>query len=337
MTAKSYVDTFRLTYDRTIGLAAMEGRGFSNPVDLAISSIGRIYVLSRTNPLQAYAIRVGVCNLESEYFGDFGGYGTGDGQFVWPTALAFDSDDRLYLADEHTHRISVYDADGRFLHKWGGEGLLSGPAGLAFDAEDNLYVTDHLRHRVLKLDRDGRVLTAWGEQGDTNGQLNLPWGLAVGPDGTVYVADWRNDRVQRFSAEGDFLASYGRSGDGDGEFSRPSGVAVDEEGFIYVADWRNERVQVLDPEGRFVLKLRGQATLSPWAEQFYDANADEKEARAKADLEPKLTDDVDSAHQESARIEKYFWGPCSVKLDKQGRLYVTESYRHRVQVYTRDR
>ena len=66
----------RLRYDRTVGIVAMEGRGFSNPVDLAVSSESRIYVLSRTNTLQAYAIRIGICDLDSGYFGHFGSSAT---------------------------------------------------------------------------------------------------------------------------------------------------------------------------------------------------------------------------------------------------------------------
>ena len=71
-----------LKYDRTIGIVAMEGRGFSNPVDIAFSSDDRIYVVSRTNSLQPYGIRIGICDLESNYYGHFGAYGSEAGQFV---------------------------------------------------------------------------------------------------------------------------------------------------------------------------------------------------------------------------------------------------------------
>ena len=335
MTADSA--TFSLRYGLTLGLTAMEGRGFSNPVDLAISSDDRIYVLSRTNPLQPEGIRVGILNLDSEYFGDFGSYGSGDGQFVWPTALAFDSEDRLYLADEHNQCITVFDKSGSYLSKWGVEGTadgeLNGPSGLAFDADDNLYVVDHLNHRVQKFTAGGDWVLSWGLEGQEDGEFNLPWGITVGPDGNVYVADWHNDRIQKLSPEGRFLASFGETGDGDGQLNRPASVAVDPEGRIYVADWGNERVQVLGPDGGFIQSIRGEATLSKWAEEFMEANRAEAAARAASDLRPRLADDVDTPYEESARIEHYFWGPVSVKLDREGRLYVTETNRHRVQVY----
>ena len=205
---------FSLRYGLTLGLTSLEGRGFSNPVDLAFSSDDRIYALSRTSPLHASAIRVGILDLDSEYYGDFGSYGSGEGQFVWPTAIAFDSRDRLFLADEHNQRITVFDKSGAYLENWGvqgaADGEINGPSGLAFDSEDCLYVVDHLNHRVQKFTADGDWMLGWGRQGDAEGELDLPWGVAVAPDGNVYVADWRNDRVQKFTPDGQFLATFGR-------------------------------------------------------------------------------------------------------------------------------
>jgi NHL repeat len=40
--------------------------------------------------------------------------------------------------------------------------------------------------------------------------------------------------------------------------------------------------------------------------------------------------------QESASIEKFFWGPTAVKVDDQGRVYVVDSCRHRIQVYRKN-
>jgi len=157
----------------------------------------------------------------------------------------------------------------------------------------------------------------------------------VGPTGDVYVADWGNDRIQRFAPNGAFVASYGEPGRGNGQFMRPASVAVDPEGYMYIADWGNERVQVLDPEGGFVQNLRGEATLSVWAVNFLTINKEEGAARARANLEPEMALSPDDPHEVSSHIEKYFWSPMSVKLDDAGQLYVTESNRHRLQIYGR--
>ena len=100
-----------------------------------------------------------------------------------------------------------------------------------------------------------------------------------------------------------------------------------------MADWGNERVQVLAPDGSFQLNLRGQATLSKWAEEFLAANDDEKSARDRSDLTPPLPEHLNSAYHVSSQTEPYFWGPVSVSLDGNGRLYVTLTNRHRFQIY----
>ena len=331
---------FTLDYVKTIGIvsAAFSGRGFANPYDAAISADGRIFVLNRCDPDRAPAMRVGICNLDEAYLGEFGGgSGAGDGQFVWPVGLALDSQGRAYVTDEYLHRVTIFDSSGAFVAKWdahgSGEGQLNGPAGIAVDADDNVYVVDQHNNRVQKFSRDGEYILQWGKAGGGEAEFNLPWGIGVDAQGSVYVADWRNDRIQKFTAVGEFVASYGGSGDGDGQFHRPSSVAVDVEGYIYVADWGNERVQVLGPDGSFQTKLRGQATLSKWADDYYAVNPEEKRERDRAQLVPELPEHLRAPYHVSSQTEPYFWGPVSVSVDKQQRLYVVEANRHRFQVY----
>ena len=328
-----------LRYSHSIGIFAMEGRGFFYPADAAIGKDGRIYVVSRGLEGFPLGVRVTMCNLESEFLGTFGGSEIDRDLFQWPTCVALDSQGQVYVGDGHTNCIKVFDPSGKLLNTWGATGQrvgeLDGPSGMAFDDEDNLYIVDHQHNRIQKFTKEGRFLSGFGSAGHGDGQFNLPWGVTVDARGEVYVADWRNDRIQRFSADGEFIARYGSSGRGDGQFNRPASVAVDGDGYVYVADWGNERVQVLDPEGRFVMKLRGESTNSLWAAEFLETNSEEGRARALADLEPEIMTLQDDPFDQSAGIEKFFWAPISVKLDDEGRLYVTESNRHRMQIYER--
>jgi DNA-binding beta-propeller fold protein YncE len=329
-----------LDYVKTIGIVnnGDNGRGFTNPYDIAVSRDGRIYVLNRCDPFRRAAIRVGICNLDEDYLGEFGyGYGDGDGQLMLPTCMAFDGRQRLHVTDEQVHRVSVFDLTGKFLGKWGthglGDGELDGPAGIAFDSGDNVYVADQHNHRIQKFDRDGAYLLQWGGHGAAEGRLDMPWGVAVDTDDNVYVADWRNDRVQKFAPDGGFLASFGESGIGDCQFHRPSSVVVDDKGNIYVVDWGNERVQVLGPDGVFLWNERGRATLSRWAQEFFASNPDEMSVREQSDLVSELPEHLSDPYHVSSQTEPYFWGPVSVSLDAEGRIYVPETNRHRFQVY----
>ena len=112
-------------------------------------------------------------------------------------------------------------------------------------------------------------------------------------------------------------------------------MAVAHDGYIYVADWGNERVQVLDAQGNFVQLLRGEGSISEWAANFLSINREEAAARATADLDMDIEYFIDDPHEESSHIEKYFWCPSSIRVDSQGRVYVTETNRHRIQIYSR--
>lgn len=329
-----------LEYVKTIGIVnnGLNGRGFANPYDLAVSGDGRIFVLNRCDPARAAAIRIGVCNLDEDYLYEFGdGAGAGDTQFRWPVALAFDSRELLYVTDEQNHRVTVFDGDGRFIRKWGtpgrGDGEFNGPAGIAVGPGDVIYVVDQHNARVQRFAADGAYLGQWGSPGGGPGQFNLPWGAATDAEGNVYIADWRNDRIQKFTADGGFLAVYGAPGDGEGQFQRPTQVAVDDEGYIYVADWGNERVQALDARGRCQLLLRGEATLSKWAREYLEVNPEEAAERWNSNLTPQLPPHLNTPYHISSQTEPYFWGPVAVSLDGRGNLYVVETNRHRFQVY----
>jgi DNA-binding beta-propeller fold protein YncE len=330
-------------YSHSIGIYCIfPGRGFNHPIDLTIDGDGTIYVLDRAGsdtPLRIRDKRITRFTADEQYLGSIVIGGMPERGMLWPASIAIGGDN-IYVSDEALHRINILSKDGRFLGYWGahgsGEGQFDRPSGIAFDLQGNLLVADAMNHRIQRYTGEGRFLGGWGSRGRADGMFNLPWGLAVDAKGSIYVADWGNDRIQKFDAGGKHLASFGSSGQGDGQFLRPSAVDTDGEGNIYVADWGNERVQVLGPSGRFQAKFRGESTLSKWAQDYFIANQGELKERQKANMEPHLDlPPDDQARHQSAATEKYFWGPASVKVDQQGRVFVVETCRHRVQVYQR--
>ena len=332
-------ETGFLVYDRAVGMTVMEGKGFYYPVDTVAGNDDRLYVINRSKEETVRGIRVTICDRNGGYHGNFGGYGFDGGQFIWPACGAVDSRGRFYISDERLNRVTAYDPTGNYLFHWGqagsGPGELDTPSGLAFDREDNIYVADAYNHRVQKFTAGGEFVSVIGAEGP--GAVSLPWGVATDGQDNVYVADFGNDCIKKFSAGGEFLARFGECGRGDGQFTKPASVVVDQDGYIYVADWGNERVQVLDSGGNFVAMLRGEGTISDWAANFLSINQEEAAARSTANLEMEIDYVTDDPHEESSHIEKYFWCPASVCLDSQGYLYVTETNRHRIQVYRRGR
>ena len=311
-------------YSHCMGMYATSGIGFLVPMDFALGSNNTMYVLNRG--VDEITLRISKCTLNHEYIADIGRFGMGDGQFVWPMAIALDSDENIYVSDENQNRITVMDKDGQFLNKWGesgsDEGQLKGPAGLVVGSDNNVLVVDSQNHRVQKFTKDGVYVSGWGAEGSNPGQFNKPWGICTDGEGNVYVADWKNDRVQKFSADGKYLLEFGETSQGVGTLNRPTSVAVDSEGDVYVADWGNHQVKIYEPDGRFVASLVGDAeTPSPWVQDYINANPDVAKARRRTNME----------------VEWRFNRPIAVKLDSDDRLYVAEAVRHRIQIYTKER
>ena len=92
-----------LEYDLTVGLSAMEGRGFYYPTDTAVAPNGRLYVPNRSVDGAARGVRVTVCDIDSEYYGTFGYFGHDPGEFVWASCIAADREGRLFISDEYTN------------------------------------------------------------------------------------------------------------------------------------------------------------------------------------------------------------------------------------------
>ena len=319
------ISTRSFQYDRTVGRQEQVGTGFLQAVDLALGPEGRIYVLNRGFEAFPNSTRVTIMTIDEDFVGQFSHSGEADGQLVWPTSIALDSDQNVYVADEWLNRISIFDRDGGYLDKWGvsgsGDGEMDRPACIRFDKEDNMYLVDSRNHRVQLFTKDGKFLSKWGESGTGEGQFNYPWGLNLDTNGDVYVADWRNDRIQKFTSDGLFLAEFGTSGSGLGEFNRPADVAVDKEGDIYVVDWLNDRVQVLTPEGRHITTFTGDASISRLGTEKLSSNPDHIR--------------MNSLIRDWAPM-KHLWGPNSIAIDGEGRIIILDSNRDRLQVYRKE-
>ncbi len=321
-------------YSHTIGRQEnRSGSGFFYPVAITRDEENQLYVLSRGSETPAFfpCKRVTVFTIDEELVREFGtkvppedaDASAPDGSFMWPTSVALDKSGIAYVADEWLNRISVFNKDGECVSKWGtlgdGDGEINRPSGLAFDAEDNLYLVDSVNHRVQIFTKEGKFISKWGRQGSGDGEFNFPWGIEIDHNGDVYVADWRNDRIQKFDRDGRFLMKFGTSGQGDGEFDRPTGVAVDKDGIIYVTDFKNDRLQVFDADGGFITKLTGEATLSKWG-------------RERVALDPSMVRGRERAQGLQER-EKLFHGPIAVEVDDEGRIFVVECSRQRLQVF----
>jgi hypothetical protein len=137
-----------------------------------------------------------------------------------PSAIAFDHDGNLIVADSGSHTVKSVNTSGEVFR-------IAGTDGRSGDA-------------------DGPADTAL---------FNAPVGVTVLDDGSIAVSDTYNDKIKLIK-DGVVTTSAGSTrgfADGPGtaaQFDTPTSVAPWSDGRLLVADALNGRVRVVEPDGR---------------------------------------------------------------------------------------
>jgi len=192
---------------------------------------------------------------------------------------------------------------------WGGKGSLPGqfnePFDVAIDQAGFVYVTDVRNRRVQEFDSNGKFLRAFGRN-----LFEKPGGIGIGPDGSIWVTDFDLDRIFRFNSKGKLLDAWGKAGDGSGEFDVPADIAVDSKGFVYVVDEYHHRIQKFTADGHFI---------RAWG----------KKGKVNVALSA-----INFLLPEIRRSEFYY--PSRIAIGPNDRIYVSDAYNNRVQVFDTD-
>ena len=242
-----------------------------NPHDLKLSPDGRQLFVSDTGNN-----RVVILDPETlQRLGEFGAdhqSGTHD--------VAFDSNGRVYVADTHKARVTIYEMKGlaaRLVNEL--TGPLQGPEGVLVHPNGRIYVAGAWSGNVVAFE-DGKPMkelkglsaphdlenTANGDiwlSDSGNDRLLLlspdldikrelkgsPYNfngvryMDVMADGTLIVGDKDNDQIKIISSDGKLLkvVGSGQGGLGPGEFRTPEGVEIRGE-TVWLSDSGNDRV-----------------------------------------------------------------------------------------------
>lgn len=174
------------------------GKGLlTRPSGLAYDPLGKRIYVSDTG---AHDIKV--FDDEGRLLKSIGRRGEGDGEFNFPTHLAFVRGD-LYVADTMNSRIQVLGKEGAVVKlRFGARGVNVGnlvrPKGVAVDGEGNIYVVESLNDHLLIFNRNGELLLALGGSGPEPGRFDLPTGAWIDSGNRVFVADMFNSRIAIF-------------------------------------------------------------------------------------------------------------------------------------------
>jgi uncharacterized protein (TIGR03663 family) len=172
------------------GSIADPEKPFFGPRAVAVSR-GNIYVADTGNK------RIVRYDKDGRKLSDWGGNGSGPGQFVEPVGLAADAAGNIYVNDTGNHRVQVFDPEGKFIRQFSVFGwkdfytepyIALGPAG-------TVLLTDSSQGRVCLYDSAGTLKRTWKPAEP----FKLPTGIAVDPFGTVSVSDRGLDRILAWS------------------------------------------------------------------------------------------------------------------------------------------
>ena len=216
------------------------------------------------------------------------------------TAVATDSEDRVYVFSRGNMPVLVFDPEGNVIDMWGNDDPFSGtteltdpygnkmakwpgsrfvwPHAIRADHEDNLWLVDVNGCRIYKTDRAGKELMVIGDGVPTPRQggdpFNRPTDVAVHPKtGEVFISDgYNNSRIHRYSPDGKLIKSWGEPGSDPGQFSLPHNLAIIGDDEIIVCDRENFRVQVFDLEGNFKRQWHVHHPVAVYAGQGEDTN-----------------------------------------------------------------
>ena len=259
------------------------------------------------------------------------------------SAVAADSQGRIYAFQRKDPPVLVFDREGTYLDSWG-DSAIADPHGFFIGPDDVVYLTDRDDHVALRFTLDGKPLGVLGNRGqpsDTGceedggrvvraaGPFNKPTEMVVAPSGELYVTDgYRNSRVHRFSADGRLIDSWGSPGKhAPGEFHLPHSLWIDERGEVYVCDRENNRIQVFSPSGKY---------LTHWDDihRPTDIYMDAQDRVYISDLKPTVTI-MDKKGTVIARWDSPMGH--GLWVDPEGDIYLADVMGKRITKYVRQR
>src|SRR5216683_2264068 len=202
---------------------------------------------------------------------------------ILPSAIVFDPQGNLYLAETANHVIRKVDTTGIIttIAGTGTQGFsgdsgpataarLDSPQGLALDTNQNLYIADTQNHRIRKIAATtGNITTIAGNgtqgfSGDagpaTSASIDSPTGLSVDTSSNVYLADTHNHRIRKITAIAGTSAT-GYNGDNTtattATLALPHGLTIDPAGNLYLADTANHRIRRIDATTGIITTIAG--------------------------------------------------------------------------------
>jgi sugar lactone lactonase YvrE len=186
----------------TIGTAGEAGewneatgtRKLNQPNDVVVAESGDIFIAQGHTPGPKGDARVLKFDKTGKFLAQWGGKGTGPGQFEVAHGVAIDAKGLLWVADRENQRIQVFDQRGTFVREMKYAGL---PCAMDIGRE-YVYMVNGFAGQVVRMDLSGKVLSVVGRPGKGPGEFGEAHFVAVSPRQDVFVADSVNGALVKF-------------------------------------------------------------------------------------------------------------------------------------------
>lgn len=185
------------TLIRTLGERKVPGSDrthFAKPQDVAFLPDGRVLI---ADGLDNH--RVIILDRNLQYLSEFGGFGTGSGQFNGVHAVAVGPGGRIFALDRSNGRINVFKTTSdpgkvEFVDAWPGFRI---PLDIIVN-DEAIWTADLSPLRFVKLDFTGKHLYTWMVPADLPDGFLEVHAFTVDADGNMYGGDNQYGRTQKF-------------------------------------------------------------------------------------------------------------------------------------------
>lgn len=217
-----------------VQLVAPPGSGLDrpDPTDIAVAPTGEIYLLERDPQGIEHVVKLSSSGVPIT---QWGGHGTGPGQFIIPFGMATDAAGMVYVADTGNGRIEVFDSGGGFITQWPTHVSYHNPFDLVVSG-GIVYVAVGNPGFVEMYTTSGAFLGEWSITLPDETVNSQPDGIALDAAGALYVGDAWNMRVKKFTTGGVLLSYWNGNSQPGGAFQVVTHIDVDLQGSIYVCD-----------------------------------------------------------------------------------------------------
>jgi DNA-binding beta-propeller fold protein YncE len=199
----------------------------------------------------------GAAAQQLSFVTQWGGSGTGPGQFSLPQGVAVTPGGDVFVADVNNDRVEKFDSNGNFLLQFGshgsGPGQFNNPGHLALDPQANVIVSDEGGYRVEKFSPSGTFLQQYGGFGQAAGQFSgNTRGVAADAAGNVYVVqNGGGGQIVKFTSDGRYVSSWPAQAPG-AQSPVPRSIAFDPSGVLYLTDEGNGVIYKFSDSGQFL-------------------------------------------------------------------------------------